>query len=82
MSFHSDSFKDRKILIVDDNDSIASLLSEVFSRFEAEPTKVFSGEAGVEEIKARTFDLVLLDVRMEGMDGWDVLAEIEKINLS
>lgn len=79
MFFHDDSLRGSKILIIDDNDSIASLLCEVFSRFGAEPTKVLSGEAAVEEIKTGKFNLVLLDVLMDGMNGWDVLMKIEEI---
>lgn len=79
MSFHDDSLQDLKVLIVDDNESIASLLCEVFSRFGAKPTKVLSGQAALEEIKTRKFDLLLLDVLMDDMDGWDVLDAIKEI---
>ncbi len=79
MSYYDDSLKDRKILVVDDNKSVASLLGEVLSRYGAESVKALSGQAAVEELKAQEFDLVILDVLMDGMDGWDVLAEIEKL---
>lgn len=38
-----------------------------------------SGEAALTELKLQPFDVVVLDIRMPGMDGLATLAEIKKI---
>jgi len=64
-----------KILVVDDElivrDSLRALLAdEGFSVDMAE-----SGEAALEQIRANTYHLMLLDIKMPGMEGVDVLKE-------
>jgi FixJ family two-component response regulator len=69
----------RSILVVDDEHDKARLYAEQFAieGWNAEPA--FSGAAAVEAVKARDFGVVLLDMRMPGMDGFATLAEILKV---
>jgi DNA-binding response OmpR family regulator len=41
---------------------------------------VFTGEDGIEECKAFTPDVIILDLLMPGMDGWDVCEQIRKFS--
>ncbi len=65
-----------KILIVDDDESITGLLAQMvkFSGFEAHTEN--SGAAGVEAVRRLNPDVVVLDLMMPGMSGWDVCKEI------
>jgi DNA-binding NtrC family response regulator len=68
-----------KILVVDDEkhirDSCIKLLQR--KRFEAEGAA--SGEEALEKVEKAVYDLVLLDIRMPGMDGIEVLRRAKKI---
>jgi len=68
----SDSFQPN-LLVVDDDETNRKILS---GRLEAEGHKVFVAENGrraLEVIEAQPFDLVLLDILMPEMDGYQVL---------
>ncbi len=65
-----------KILLVDDEPAIRHVLTRLLS---GEGYDVLSATNGVEalEIAAQTdFDLVLLDLNMPGMDGWDAFEKL------
>jgi CheY-like chemotaxis protein len=68
-----------KILAVEDEPALLELIREVL---EAEGHTVETAADGVEaleKLKARSFDLVLTDVRMPRMDGLELLAHIRKL---
>jgi len=73
-----DAIRGKSVLIVDDNKLITSLLAEALSRCGAIPVRSHSGQAGLELLAGRHFDLLLLDVRMARMGGRDVLNEIKR----
>jgi DNA-binding response OmpR family regulator len=67
----------KKILVVDDDRFISRLLTQTF---EFEGFSVSSANNGKDAIKqAETFlpDLIILDVMMPEMDGWDVCKELK-----
>jgi two-component system, NtrC family, response regulator HydG len=67
-----------KILVVDDNRSLAEALSDVFEAKGYEPTLAFDGLQAVEKIKTEHFDCVLMDIKMPGLNGVDAFREIKK----
>jgi len=71
-----------KILIVDDNKSIRRILAEILETRNYTVRSVESGRACLEIITQESFDLVLLDIKMQGMDGLEVLQELNQMNLS
>jgi two-component system, NtrC family, response regulator HydG len=68
-----------KILVVDDNRSLAEALGDVFEAKGYEPTLAFDGVQALEKVKADTFDCVLMDIKMPRMSGVDAFKEIKKI---
>ena len=68
------------VLIVDDDDqlriSFAKLLKEEGYDIQTAPT----GEAGIDAVKQRVPDLVIMDVRLPGMNGLEAFGEIRKID--
>jgi DNA-binding NtrC family response regulator len=62
-----------KILIVDDEKDILRALEFILSREGYSVTTATSGEEAIELLKKDEYDLVLTDLRMEGMDGLEVL---------
>ena len=77
MLFHKKSTTGR-ILVVDDEpeitDIIATFLTEAGYRVETEN----SGMAGLEKARAFKPDLILLDIMMPFMDGYEVCEELKK----
>ncbi|MGA8151028.1 MAG: sigma-54 dependent transcriptional regulator [Terriglobales bacterium] len=67
------------ILIVDDESSIRQSLAEVLQDEGYAATQADSGEACLEALRKRAFDLVLLDIWLPGIDGLETLEKIREI---
>ena len=67
-----------KILIVDDNVQISSILGEYAKKEGYETTIVHDGAKALEMFKSDAFDLILLDVMLPKIDGFEVCREIRK----
>ncbi len=68
----------QKILIVDDDENIAELVSLYLNK-ECFDTKIANdGEAAILAAKTYMPDLMLLDIMLPGIDGYEVLREIRK----
>ncbi|MCX6695761.1 MAG: response regulator [Candidatus Altiarchaeota archaeon] len=68
----------KKILIVDDEPSVAKTVKFILDAEGFETQIVFSGEDCLKKIAGEAFDLVLLDIMMPKMTGWQVFEEIKK----
>lgn len=64
------------ILIVDDEAEAGEILSLRLARRNMVPACALSGEAALQWLKERKADVVLLDVKMPGMDGLETLRHI------
>lgn len=65
-----------RILIVDDEPEAGEILSLRLARRGMEPAYASSGEAALARLKEQPADIVLLDIKMPGMDGLEVLRHI------
>lgn len=61
------------ILIIDDQVTNLQMLGTVLRHTNYEIEYASSGEAGLEKINQRVPDLILLDIRMPGLNGWEVM---------
>jgi DNA-binding NtrC family response regulator len=68
-----------RILVVDDEKEFAIALSERLVLRDFEVETCLSGADAIERVKARPYDVVLLDVAMPGMDGIEALKEIKRL---
>ena len=66
-----------KILIVDDNLTIAKLIETILINRGYSVTTVNSAEKGLEEVGNTSFDLIIADLVLPGMDGWDFCKNIK-----
>src|SRR5436190_15078334 len=66
------------VLVVDDNPSNRELLVRHLSRQEFAVLGVPDGEAALEAIGTRRFDMVMLDMEMPGLAGLDVLRRLRE----
>ena len=67
-----------KIMIVDDDSNICELLRLYLGKEGYEPITVSDGEQAVERFDSVRPDLILLDVMMPKLDGWQVCRKIRK----
>ena len=67
-----------KIMVVDDDSNICELLRLYLEKEEYEPILASDGEKALALFDAQKPDLILLDVMMPRLDGWQVCREIRK----
>ncbi|WP_240415465.1 response regulator [Paenibacillus periandrae] len=72
----------KKLLIVDDQNGIRILLTEVFSTEGYQTYQASNGKLALEIVRTASPDLVLLDMKIPGMDGLDILKHIKSIDAS
>lgn len=68
-----------KILIVDDEQDIAELISDVLTDTGFETVIKNDGYSAIEEIKSTSFDLILLDIMMPNISGIETCNKIREI---
>ncbi|HZG59033.1 MAG TPA: response regulator [Anoxybacillus sp.] len=69
-----------KILIVDDQYGIRILLNEVFQKEGYTTFQAANGVQALDIVQKHSPDLVLLDMKIPGMDGIEILKRIKAIN--
>ncbi len=70
-----------KILVVDDNTTNLFIISEYLQGWGLDHTTVSSGNEAIEAFKREPFDVVLMDLHMPRMDGYEASAKINELNL-
>jgi len=70
------------VLIIEDEKNIRDILEEMLSTEGYEVTCAATGKEGIELFKKKRFDLVITDLGIPQMSGWDVADQIKSINPS
>ena len=68
----------KKILVIEDEKTLRFLITKILTEEGFEVYEAIDGEQGLEKAKQTTPDLILLDLRLPGINGFDVLTEIKK----
>lgn len=63
-------------LIVEDDAAVRNTLAKVLTSSGIRSVPAASGEEAIERIGQESFDIVLLDINLEGMDGFEVIHEL------
>jgi DNA-binding response OmpR family regulator len=69
-----------KILVIDDEQGIRDLLDTLLTRKGYDVVVADSGQKGLEVYRRAQPDVVVLDLKMPGMDGLTVLQQIRRLN--
>jgi DNA-binding NtrC family response regulator len=68
------------ILIVDDEKDICMALNILLTKEGFSVKEAYNGEQALERIKTENFDVIMTDIKMEKVDGFEVLREAQKIS--
>ncbi|CCO23735.1 response regulator [Maridesulfovibrio hydrothermalis] len=69
----NDGDKQIKLLIVDDEKGFAEILGKRFGRRGIHVETAYRGEDAVRMLREKEFDVAVLDLKLEGMDGIEIL---------
>ncbi|HMK36921.1 MAG TPA: response regulator [Desulfomonilaceae bacterium] len=69
-----------KLLLVDDEEAYVKALSKRLVRRNFAVSAAFSGIQGIQALREQDFDVVVLDLKMEDMDGIEVLRIFKKMS--
>lgn len=67
-----------KILVVDDEPLIVEMVEETLAGEGYQVVKAFSGEQALEKVEQEMPDLLVLDLMLPGMDGYEVCRQLQK----
>src|ERR1017187_5045911 len=70
----------KKILVVDDDPHIRESLHKLLRAEGYEVALAANGQEGIRQFYADRFDLLLLDVSLPDISGWDVFGTLTSIN--
>ena len=69
------------ILVVEDDVGLARQIASALTEAGHDPVVVHNGEKGLDKTKATPFDLIVLDIILPGMDGFEVLRHLRAQHL-
>jgi two-component system response regulator CpxR len=73
---HSDS--DLSVLLIDDDTELCELMQEFFAAKSIRLAAIHDGRRGLSEAFDRSYDLILLDVMLPGLDGFELLRQVRR----
>lgn len=65
-----------KVLIVDDDEAICKMLSKVMDSNDLESDIAMSGMEALKKVQNHTYDIILMDVMMDDMEGFEVIKKM------
>lgn len=68
-----------RVLVVDDEAPVRELFCDLLRREKLEVSSCVSGEEALEVITRQEFELVLLDIKLSGISGFEVLVRLKAI---
>jgi DNA-binding NtrC family response regulator len=68
-----------KLLLVDDEEGYVNVLSNRMAKRNIDVTKALSGTVGIQALRKEDFDVAVVDLKMEDMDGIEVLKVFKKM---
>jgi DNA-binding response OmpR family regulator len=71
-----------RILIVEDEVPVARKIASALTEAGHDPRAIHDGETALAEVKRTPFDLIVLDIRLPGMDGFQVLQRLRTQHLA
>jgi len=80
MAASASNYKNYKALLVDDEPAILTVLTQVLEDDGFTVLTATSGEEAVTILKAHPFDVIMTDIRMQGISGFELIEHVETID--
>jgi DNA-binding response OmpR family regulator len=71
-----------RVLIVEDEVAVARQIASALTEAGHDPKAVHDGETALDEVRKTPFDLIVLDIRLPGIDGFQVLQRLRTQHLA
>ena len=68
-----------RLLLIDDEEAFVRVLTKRMTKRHIDVTPAFSGTEALQRMRQGDFDVAMLDLKMEGMDGIEVLKILKKM---
>jgi two-component system KDP operon response regulator KdpE len=72
--------EEKKVLVIDDDVLLVRLIEHNLSRIEVKVLKAYTGYDGISLVRSQQPDLVILDIVLPDIDGWEVLQRIRQVS--
>lgn len=69
----------KSILLIEDDPLLIDTYKTKFKKVGFEVEVATDGEAGIEKLKEKVFDILLVDIVLPKIDGWQILKEVQKM---
>ena len=70
-----------KLLLIDDEVGYVDVLANRLAKRKIDVTKAYSGSEAMQAVRGQNFDVAILDLKMEDMDGLEVLKVFKQMGL-
>jgi DNA-binding response OmpR family regulator len=70
----------KKVLIIDDDPDLGKLVEAILRPLELSVQQAYSGDDGLKQVYAFHPDLVILDIMMPGLDGFEVCSRLRELS--
>ncbi|WP_210486173.1 ATP-binding response regulator [Rufibacter aurantiacus] len=77
-SIHPDHSVELKLLLVDDNQSSQTLVKHQIQNWDTKIDMASTGEEGIKHASETIYDLILIDIELPGIDGYEAVSVIRK----
>lgn len=77
---HSQDSKNYSVLLIDDEEIVRGAIEEILLDEGYKVASANTGEEGIDSFLAQKFDIVITDLGMPGMPGWDVIKRLKEVS--
>lgn len=70
------------VLVIEDDERLSEAISELLTRHNYRVEKVYNGYDGLYYAKSGLYDIVILDVMLPGIDGFNIVKEVRKAKIT
>jgi len=69
-----------RILVVEDEETVRNVLARMLSQLSHQVTVTKNGDEALQIFREKEFDMVMTDLGMPGMSGWEVCKRIKEVS--
>jgi DNA-binding response OmpR family regulator len=74
--------KQKKILVVDDDKDLCNLISDIIKEEGFEVKKAYDGNSALNQISEENYDVMIIDNKLSGISGINVIEQTKQLNPS